>query len=234
MSVTTASKRFSATSRPAYSGYWQHSAASPARRHIAATISSCSGSSSTRSRRRAGSSPGLPSAVAAADRLPSGARSTGSVTRKRLPRPGVLSSESEPPRSLTRRSTIERPRPKPSTPRAERRRTNSAKIRSRSSGAMPRPVSRTEKVSCPSATSTRSVTEPRSVNFSALDTRLSAICRMRKASPTTSRSAPAAASSRRSSPLAAAAAAKPVRIVSKSCAGLKTTGSTSILWASRR
>ena len=235
MSVTTRSKRPPSTSRAAYSGYWQHSAETPARRHMAATISSCRGSSSTSSARSGGSGSAAPgSGAAVRPAAPSAASPTGTVTMNLLPWPGALSSEIAPPSSFTRRSTIDSPSPKPSTPCAERSRTNSAKICSRSSGPIPRPVSRTEKTSCPSERRARSVTTPSSVNFKALESRLSAICRIRKASPATSRSVPGASSSRSSSPLAAAAAANPARIVSKSCAGLKATASTSILLASRR
>ena len=92
-----------------------------------------------------------------------------------LPSPRRLSSEIVPSNNFTRRSTIDSPSPKPPTPCAELKRTNSAKIRSFSSRPMPRPVSRTEKTSRPRTTSTRSVTDPSSVNFKALEIRLSAI-----------------------------------------------------------
>ena len=161
-------------------------------------------------------------------------RPTGTETMNLLPSPRRLSSEMLPPSSFTRRSTIESPRPNPSTPCAERRRTNSWKMRSFSSRPMPRPVSRTENTSRPSTTSARIVTLPSSVNFSALDIRLSATWRIRKGSPITSSPAPGPASSTRAMPFAWAMAANPSRIVSNSCAGQNATLSTSTLLISSR
>ena len=74
------------------------------------------------------------------------------------------------------------------------------------SAGMPIPVSATEKASSQRSTasglpSIRTVTEPVSVNFSALPTRLVTICRSRRASPTSAAGTPSAVSTMSVRPL---------------------------------
>src|SRR5712691_3749287 len=130
----------------------------------------------------------------------------GSRSVKTLPRPGTLSTDSEPPMSRARRRLIERPRPVPLVvpPSGGLTWRNSSKTISWSSGRMPTPVSATATATSPSSSgSKRTVTEPRSVNLTALDRRFRRICLTFPRSWTTS----GAASSPvclRSSPFAAA------------------------------
>jgi eukaryotic-like serine/threonine-protein kinase len=92
----------------------------------------------------------------------------GSETKKVVPRPGVLSTQMRPPWSSTICRQMNSPRPEPRPPCQYR-----SKMRSRSSGAMPGPVSVTEKVTVPSTRLRRSRICPGGeVNLMALSSRL--------------------------------------------------------------
>jgi hypothetical protein len=103
----------------------------------------------------------------------------GSSSVKVLPRPGALSRVTSPPSSRARSREIERPRPVPPyfrfvVPSAWRK---ASKITSCCSGAIPIPVSSTSKATRPSrAGRTRSETPPRSVNFTAFESRFFSTC----------------------------------------------------------
>ena len=76
------------------------------------------------------------------------ARPKRAEKRKVLPRPGALSTPIRPPISSTSRAAMLSPSPLPSKRRAVDGSacSNGAKMRARSSGAMPMPVSLTSKV----------------------------------------------------------------------------------------
>ena len=118
---------------------------------------------------------------------------TGNATVKwkRLPPPGRLSTSISPPIRRANSWLIASPRP---TPDSRRRPwsacSKGAKMRSWSSGAMPMPVSSTEKRSSTRPSSARAqctprTTRPVSVNLMALPSRLSRICRRRLSSAST-------------------------------------------------
>ena len=117
--------------------------------------------------------------------------SSGMVMRNVLPRPLPLSTSMLPASRRTDRSTIDSPRPKPSTPAADSSRTKLSNIRLHSSALMPHPVSVTLMHNSPPRMPHASVTVPREVNFRALDSRLSTMRRMRIASLMTVASAEA-------------------------------------------
>ena len=107
-----------------------------------------------------------------------------------LPFPSALSTSIRPSSSCTSIRTMDNPSPKPSSPCAPGRRVNSWKIRSRSPGSIPFPVSITEsfkwlpgKAESPFGTKEAvSVMPPSEVNFTALESRLLTIWRKRNGS----------------------------------------------------
>ena len=103
---------------------------------------------------------------------------TGRKTEKRLPSPGTLFTSTRPRISDTSRAVIASPSPNPGMPRALSSLSNAPNIRSFSSALIPTPVSRTEMQSSPYRYSASRRTSPWGVNFRALDSRLSAICRI--------------------------------------------------------
>lgn len=130
----------------------------------------------------------------------------GSVSRKRLPWPGALSSEIEPPSSSASRRESASPRPAPPMRRVEEPSTcvKGRKMRSCSSGLIPMPVSvtvnSTASRSPQRALQTESSTWPHSVKRSALPSRFSRICRSRQRSVASSAGAAGGRTSRSSSP----------------------------------
>ena len=150
----------------------------------------CEGSSSTtsieRGATRGGASAGTGFGISETE-----TDSTGIETRKTLPSPIRLSSSNVPPSSSTRRDTTASPNPLPSLP-AVSALENSSNILFCSSGAMPHPVSLTANSNrsgapfpSPDRTTAESVTDPRSVNFTALESRLISTCLIRAASALT-------------------------------------------------
>ncbi len=112
------------------------------------------------------------------------------VNQNTLPRPSSLSTPTAPPINCTSSRAIDRPRPVPPKRRVvdPSACSNGLNRRSRASGEMPAPVSRTAKRIVQSAparasTSQRSTTLPRSVNFTALLSRFTSTCASRSASP---------------------------------------------------
>ena len=87
----------------------------------------------------------LPKGLFSTIDLPTG--KSGNTTVKQLPFPKVLCTSMVPSSRRTNLCTIDNPSPNPSSPCAPGRRVNSWKIRSRSSDAMPFPVSETAMVS---------------------------------------------------------------------------------------
>ena len=84
-----------------------------------------------------------------------------SRTMKRDPSPGALSTRISPPMICTSACVIARPSPTPGrSPAGPATRSNGAKIRSASPGAMPMPVSITVKVASWLRYSTLSMTDP--------------------------------------------------------------------------
>lgn len=109
----------------------------------------------------------------------------GNMTVKREPRPTELSTRIPPPISATRSRAIVVPRPVPPKRRLIEASawTKGSKIRSRRSGAIPIPVS-TMSMRTPGCNAEiTTFTEPCSVNFTALPTRLFNTWRTRSASP---------------------------------------------------
>ena len=93
----------------------------------------------------------------------------GRVITKRAPCGCSSSSESVPPCARAIARTIERPRPKPSSWSGTALRPNRSKICSRSSGATPGPVSRTQsRAVAPSYDDPRATTSPGPVCLTAL------------------------------------------------------------------
>ena len=142
-----------------------------------------SSTTSTRSPRRSART----TARAAA---PSGRFASRAVNQNVLPRPSSLSTPMAPPIISASCLEIASPSPVPPYFRVVELSAceNDSNSRARASGAMPIPVSATSKrisaVSAVSATRvTRTTTSPRSVNFTALPTRLVRICRSRAGSP---------------------------------------------------
>ena len=120
----------------------------------------------------------------------SGERPSRTVNQKRDPRPMSLSTPRSPSMIVTSSLTIDRPRPVPPRERVIDASTwwKDSKIRACCSASMPIPVSVTEQWSvAPSAFASASDISirisPRSVNFTALPTRLSSTCRNREGSP---------------------------------------------------
>ena len=128
-------------------------------------------------------------------RLRGGASATGSSTVKTKvePVPGPwLCTRIEPPISSARRWLMARPRPVPPNLRVMLESACEKDWNSRlmPSGDRPMPVSRTQKLSAvrpgaPGSPRTVSTTSPASVNFTALLSRFSRICRTRARSPFT-------------------------------------------------
>ena len=114
--------------------------------------------------------------------------STGRRTSNRLPCPTCDSSVIRPPKSSTMRRHSVSPRPVPSSLAAPRPPCwKDSKISSRSSGAMPMPVSDTDTTSSPASRWARTPTAPPAgVNFTALPTRLTTTCLKRSSSDSTS------------------------------------------------
>src|SRR5436190_20319095 len=108
----------------------------------------------------------------------------GSVKTKVLPSPGSLSTQMRPPCSSISRFESARPSPVPSpcsTPVSDC--WNSSKIRSRSSGSIPGPVSATATRTSPSTRVALTSTEPpEGVNFTAFESRLKITWRRRRSS----------------------------------------------------
>ena len=114
---------------------------------------------------------------------------SGSTTLKRLPVFRMFSTDMLPSISSARLFTIDSPSPKPSCVAALLSRSNGLNICSRLSLSIPPPVSSTASVNFPPAYRAVSVTPPRSVNFSAFDSRLLPIRSIRFLSPMTTSSA---------------------------------------------
>ena len=157
----------------------------------------------------------------------------GSVTMNSLPTPGSLSTAMRPPINSTRCLTIESPRPVPPKRRVMESSawTKGLNRPACSSGAMPMPVSRTAKLNvtspaCEAAWPTRSVTDPRSVNLTAFDSRLASTCPRCLTSPSTAAGSSSTISTSKPTPLACAVT--PIRSACSriNCCGLKTVRSS--------
>ncbi len=136
------------------------------------------------------------------------ARATGRYSVKVLPRPGVLSTVTAPPSRWAISRVMDRPSPVPPYLRlvVPSACWNAPKIVSSCCSGMPMPVSLTRKattapprwtsagISESTAGSMRSCTLPRSVNFTALDSRLRSTCRSRESSVSRSTGTPGAVS----------------------------------------
>src|SRR5262245_50968883 len=111
----------------------------------------------------------------------------GSVNTNVLPSPSSLSTQIRPPCSSTKRFERARPSPVPSrcaSPASVC--VNSSKIRSRSSGPRPGPVSATETRTSPLVRAAlTSMPPPAGVNFTAFESRLKITCLIRRSSPST-------------------------------------------------
>ena len=115
---------------------------------------------------------------------------SGSTTRNSLPTPNSLLRLTSPPIRSTSWRTMDRPSPVPPKRRVVEASAcvKGVNRRASTSGLMPMPVSRTTnctsmRPSSRGAHSTVSCTPPRSVNLTALPSRLTRICRMRVMSP---------------------------------------------------
>ena len=104
--------------------------------------------------------------------------------RKVLPAPGALATVISPPISVVSMRATVSPTPLPLAC-AVRPRTKGSKMRSRSSSGMPGPVSRISKLATSWRNSTRKVTLPETVNFTALPSTLIRIWRSLRSSTRT-------------------------------------------------
>src|SRR5690606_22782985 len=103
----------------------------------------------------------------------------GSSTVNTLPTPGSLLTRTSPPNKRHRPRTTVNPRPVPASGGAPGGCAcrNGSKIFSRASDAIPTPVSLTSTRIIPTSTQPRNRTRPRSVNFTAFESRFTTICR---------------------------------------------------------
>ncbi len=137
------------------------------------------------------------------------------MNRKVEPRPGADSTQMRPACSSMILREIARPRPVPPLVRVVEPSScrNSSNTRSRSSGAIPGPVSATATSNAPLAAATLTATSPSSVNLIALPTRLSSTCVIRRSSPWP-RGRPSCSETLSDSPFSAASA--PVAVTTRS------------------
>ena len=156
------------------------------------------------------------------------------MTVKQLPSPSLLCTSIVPSSKTTNFFTIDNPKPKPSSPCAPDKRVNSWKIRSRSSVAIPFPVSEIAIVSLEESYLAVNAISPFGVNFTALDKRLFTICRSRKGSLMYLPFNSWATWHCKVNPLAAVNGSKLTWISSNNCEGLKVTRFTSALLRSSR
>lgn len=165
---------------------------------------------------------------------------------KVLPRSGVLSTVTAPPRSWAISRVMDRPSPVPPYLRlvVPSACWKAPKIDSRFCSGMPIPVSLTRKAttgpprttppgtSSSGAGSTASSTPPRSVNFTAFDSRLRSTCRSRESSVSRSAGAPGAVTTVNSSPFWLVMGRKVASTYSMSWRRVTRSGETSIFPAS--
>ena len=151
-----------------------------------------------------------------------------------LPTPSTLRTSIRPPIKSTSCRVIANPNPNPSTPCAEESRVKAWNICSKSSRAIPRPVSLTEKTRYRTRTNTWIVTVPRAVNFKALDNKLSTICLILNGSPEKLASADFSTFNIRFSCFLSATGCIADTILSNNTLGLKAIRFISNLWDSKR
>ena len=169
----------------------------------------------------------------------SSANGKASSTRNVLPLLTRLPTVSVPPMSSTSRLLMASPSPVPPKRRVADSSTcmNGLKMRPISDSGMPMPQSRTTnssrtRVLVESTTRTRRLTDPSSVNFTALLHRLRRTCRTRRASPISSKGTSGAISKENSSPFPSASGSTTAARIPSSFLRLKGVRANSSLLAS--